>query len=133
MHRAIRKHWDDAFGATVPTVHDNAPDRRETKDLFAHFTVISGDSDQKSLGHSPRVRTTGIASINLYSPSGEDDSAVLALADRIRDEFSLVTVTGEGGTVVFQAASLKPMGRVGGWWQVNVSCPFYSDHIFTTE
>lgn len=87
------------------------------------FSVRLGDAVQTALGRSKRFRTPGVAIAMIAVEAGTGEKQALQVADIIRTAFR--SLTDEG--VTYKTPTVRTIGRSGKWWQVNVTCPFYSD------
>jgi len=124
----IRSRWKSQVAdiLTLPTVYDNAPPSSQPEDAkWARVWIVWGDSLLVEIGAQKNFRTVGQLVANLFLPVEKGDKDLLAVADTIRSAFRAVTVSG----VVFRSPSITTVGRTGNWWQVDVSCPFYTDEL----
>ena len=133
VHSVVRTRLADNFGDEYPIVFDNAPQppskvgnqpqpwmRAAVRTLGSTQTAIGGTGTTAN-----RYRTTGSLLVSLFDASEKGDGVLLALADKIVGTFRSVTVQG----VVFRTPSVATVGRFGGSWHVNISCPFYADEV----
>lgn len=110
----------------VPIQYDNVALTPPQNSPWMRFSIVPGDSFQKTLGdQNRRFRTVGTAIAQVFIPLAMGDRAGLEIADAVRDAFRAVSVDG----VVFQTPSITVLGRDEGHWQINVSCPWYADDI----
>lgn len=129
LFNAIRSRFETEItdSLSIATQFDNAafPKPGVTTN-WIRFTIKLAGSDQKSMGASTnRFRTIGVAIAQVFVPLYKGDDAALSIADSIRTAFQAVTDTG----VKFETPSVDPVGSNGGYWQVNVRCPFYADDL----
>lgn len=123
----VRSRWkaqiEDA--QSIPTGYDNAPFNEPTDgSTWARFSVIPGESQQKSMGGTNRrFRTVGIGMAQIFTGTETGTKTSNVLINAIVTAFRGVTDT----SVVFRTPSVVRVGRTGKWWQVNVICPFYAD------
>jgi|3_EtaG_2_1085321.scaffolds.fasta_scaffold110185_2 hypothetical protein len=132
LHDVVRKRFHDEFGDEYAIAYDNAPFDQPDDEMWIRWTIVSGDSIQVSVGVDPRIRHTGVAMAQVFSPAGKGTRDGLILADRIKTKFLSTTdsTSVSGNSVVFKTPSVNQVGRPGGqWWQINVACPYYADEI----
>ncbi len=113
---------------SLPIQYDNQDFKIPDNRLWARCNIKFGESRQVSIGGGAsgnRFRHVGLLMVQLFQPLDRGDKAALALADGIAGTFRGVTVSG----VTFRTPSVQNVGRVNGWWQVNVDCPFCADQI----
>jgi hypothetical protein len=133
LHSVIRMHVADNFGNEYPVVYDNAPIPSavtgNSSQPWIRAAIRTTTTEQTAMGgsgpDSHRYRIRGTLLLALFDASEKGDGVLLELADRIVNTFRSVTVQ----NVVFRTPNVTTVGRIGGSWQVNVSCPFYSDEV----
>lgn len=133
IHSTVRKIVADNFGDGYAVVYDNAPAPVQKPgnepQPWMRAAVRTNGTQQTAIGPTGaagnRYRTSGTVLFSLFDASEKGDGVLLQLADKIVQTFRSVTVQG----VVFRTPSVTTVGRFGGSWQVNVSCPFYSDEV----
>lgn len=118
---------------TVKTQYDNeewsdTKPKPEISETWVRFNILDGESRQVSIGRpsQQRERMFGVAVAQVFGPVGKGDKELRLLAGKIKKIFTRAK-TAEG--VVYQTPSVIPMGRDGPWYQFNVRCPFYADHV----
>lgn len=135
IHSTVRARLSENFGDLYRIAYDNAPEPPAKVGVdpqpWMRAAVRTAGTTQTAIGGTGtganRYRTTGSLLITLMDASEKGDGVLLALADKIVLAFRAVTV----GNVVFRTPSVSTVGRFGGSWQVNVSCPFYADEAGT--
>lgn len=128
LHNTIRSRFKTqvATPQSVSAQYDNAPFAKPENATWVRWSVLTGESRQRSFGASTnRYRTAGVAVAQIFSPILKGDKSILALADVVKAAFLSVTDSG----VVFQTPSIAHLGVVGDEWQTNVTCPFYADDV----
>ncbi len=108
----------------IPTQFENLPFTRPDT-LYVSLSILPGDKRQVSAGKNCRYRQTGIMLARIFGELEKGDGHLIELADFIEDAFRSKTYS----NVVFSTPSTNRVGRAGKYWQVNVSCPWYSDFI----
>lgn len=125
LHNAIRSRFKTEVAdknAGLVVIYDNAPDPDKDA-LWVRFTVLEGDANQQSLGPPRKFRTVGVAVGQVFALVDTGDRKALQVADKIKLAFRAISA----GGVTYRTPSVKNVGRVDRWWQVNVTCPFYAD------
>lgn len=118
--------------------YDNAPFDPPRDSLWARFSVEHGQADQSAFGAGNRIRRTGRAFVQVFSPLETGDNAALVLADQFADAFRNVMV----GRTLFMAPSVRRIGVLQEgissrgatshntrWWEVDAVMPFQSDEV----
>ncbi len=124
----------EADHAARTTEHDNAPINPPDDAEWIRFSIKPGDATQVSIGGSAssgqpvRERTMGIAIAQIFTPLGGGDAPAMATAEAIKATFRRTTAT-VPVTVQFRTPEITFVGRSAKWWQVNVTCPFFSDEV----
>ena len=106
--------------------YDNLPFDRSEDALHARLTVQLGSTNQASLGANPRYRTSGVFVIRLFAPFESGEEELHQHADSAAQTFRTTTLD---SVLVTRTPSVFNVRRAGKWWQVNVTCPWYSDVI----
>ena len=105
------------FDNTKSTPPDNAP--------WVRMVNLTGQSQKIDLLN--RYRTVGIIDFQVMVPLLSGVRAGKQLADQIASLWRSVTVSG----IVFKTPSVARVGDTGnGWFQMNVSVPYYWDESF---
>lgn len=76
---------------------------------------------------SPRIRHPGMLTLNVRVPLNEGDGRALEYADDLAEIFRNETIVGTG--IQFRAPTIRPVGREGTWYRVQVDCPYWRDSI----
>lgn len=113
---------------TAKVQYDNAPldPPDDGTALWVRFAVVLGENRQIDIGGSGGTngyRRVGVAYASIFAPIETGDAAALTLADIVAAAFRSVTA----GGVTYRTPTIRPLGRQGAWWQINVECPFYAD------
>jgi len=122
----IRSRWNSNFSLSSATAYDNAPFEKPTDDTsaWAKFTVLPGTGSQVSLGPTRFHRTPGVLEIQLFTELEKGATPALLLAQEAIELFRGVTVN----EVVFRTPYATRVGKnEEGWYQYNVTCPFFYD------
>lgn len=89
--------------------------------LWAEAFIRDGESEFAALGGSEES-TVGVLIFNVFGSLGQGETATRARAASIKNSFKNVDL---GSGLVFGMPSVQVVGESGGWFQVNVNCPFY--------
>lgn len=119
---------NSAAGATVPVRGENQAQEDENAGLEARLTILHGQHDLASIGSpgSQVYRYTGVFVLGLFDAFGEGTGKLELMADAAIDA---LRTNSTSGSLVLRPASLTRVGRTGGRWQLNVSCPFQYDRV----
>lgn len=112
---------------SLSTEYDNLeiPKPEHPTELWARASVLMGESKQVQLGNAKTFRHRGVLMVALFQELGRGDKVTNAMVDIITAAFRALTAD----SVVYMTPSSPTAGRVGEWWQTNLSCPFYVDDV----
>lgn len=108
---------------SIPTTYDNAPVKNVRKDVWARFSILTGDSFQRQMGSGKFRRTPGIVMIQLFIDRNQGTGKLFRTADQILPFFTHANV----GGVKFLTGSVANIGDDKSHYQLNLSCPFFYD------
>lgn len=128
LHNSIRTRVRTLIEETekVTTFYDNQPeaDPPSNLDMFVVASIKLSTNFKQHVGVSSSYRQEGLLMLMLMSEGGKGDASVLALASKCVNAFRSVSADG----VVYRTPSPEVVGlNSNGWWQINVTCPFYSE------
>lgn len=89
-----------------------------------------GDTSQVAMGGGTtgrRIREIGIATVQIFKPSGTGDGELFRLADNVASIWQVSTING----IVFRATSPQVLQRDGPWTMLPVFTPFHVDDYVT--
>jgi hypothetical protein len=129
IENAIRSRWYNnvQLPQQITTYHDNQDVDDVPSALWCRVTVLPGQSEQVSLGSQRRFRTPGVMIVQVFQKVGLGTKSVNELIDEINSNFRGVSIVG----MTFRTPSVQKIGEAEGWYQVNITCPFYSDDVET--
>lgn len=112
-------------GLRLPSVFENdGQDEPKDERLWARVAPQMGDSYQADMCQNPRLRHPGVLLVCLFFELNQGTKDVMAMAAEIVELFQPQVDAG----VTYKQPSIKKLGNQGkGWFQVNVTCPFYAD------
>lgn len=108
--------WDNV-GFTIP----------QDASTWIRFSIQNVDSNFASIGPSKIARRTGIVFIQVFSPKDSTTEE----SEFIVDEVVTIFENNLLSEVNFRSPSVKEIGVNSGWYQINISVPFFYD-ILTT-
>ncbi len=110
----------------LPTQYDNAPDiNAQNGQNWARASIRMADNRRVSIGTPSRFRHPGVLIYNIFSQLEDGSDLGTSIADFVRDAFQNRRVN----DVTYRTASTPPGGVSEGWWQQNISIPFYFDQL----
>ena len=137
VDQAVTKRMDyewNLLHPTIPILYENIEvaegDGLGYEDGEAHIDleILDGESDRIDLGNVTRShRYPGFININIYGVKGEGVRDIKELADSAASIFRDQQFNG----VSCWSASITKIGPSGGYFQYNVSIPFYADFRYT--
>jgi len=94
---------------------------------WMRFTIKEGEAQRVSIGSSTNdYRHPGIITLQLFDALGGGDGPLTRLADQAAGYFQ----SWAGANVVCQTATVNTIGDDGeGWYQINVTIPYYWDDL----
>jgi hypothetical protein len=120
--REVADRWD----GPLPVQYDNDGAFVVPEDTrWVRWTIQLGETPRIAFGATKRYRNVGVGIAQIFVPFGKGNKPAMEVAAFIQAAFRSVTEDG----VHFESPSVRPLGRVGAEWQVNVTCPFYADEI----
>lgn len=116
----------DAKGNPLLVQFDNAPFDKPTDLGWVRFANAPESDRQVDIGAKlRRFRIEGVVIVSVYTPLNEGDSEGIILADIIANVFRGRSFQG----VTFRTPVVRPLGRVGKEWVVEIRCPFQTDNL----
>jgi hypothetical protein len=128
--KAIQGHFSTYFTALAATkiAWDNVDFTIPTDEsAWVRFSVQNNISGYKSFGRSKLTRREGIIFIQVFVPENTQTLLSSQIADNIVSIFETKLLSG----ISFQSPNVREAGVSNGWYQVNISVPFYFDDITT--
>jgi hypothetical protein len=113
-----------ASALMLQTVYENDGQDEPTDVIqWARVSVLTGESQQKTLGKSKTFRHNGVLIVCLFVKPKSGTRSVMLLASQIASILRSSIVSG----IAYLDATVQKIGVASGWYQVNVSCPYISD------
>jgi hypothetical protein len=119
-----------AAWTVTPIRYENAPFKETTAPYIALY-VLDGEGHQVSLQAAPLRRWVGIITIQIFVPQDTGTRVAKGYANTLgaifdRAEFS----SGASGLIRSRIPSIREIGILNGWYQVNVDVPFIRDKAY---
>lgn len=134
----FRVNWDAGSGTLrTPVAFENAPvlitrvdqaasiAKPPNSGSWVRLSIREGESNQVDLNSAPRVRETGRIYLQIFVVRGNGTAAARAFADLAKPIFRRAQFSG----ISCRVPTVQPVGDTEGWWQLNVSWPYYADDI----
>jgi len=118
---------DNTVEQSIQTQYENVNFTPPENILWIRFTVLPGDSGQKTTG-APGVNTTrhvGVAIAEVFSPLGKGDKDVYDTIAFIKAAFDPGTYAG----VLYRTGKYFNQGRVGAHYKINFTIPYQADEL----
>lgn len=124
--------FEDGWGTTTPILTPNSgASPPDDAGMFVRFSIDPGTMAQRELSGPRRHHgSEGIVFIQILSKSDQGDGGALGLADTAADIFRNKIVSITDGNLSFRVPSIRPIGLIEGWYQVNVEAPFQLKTIY---
>lgn len=123
IRAAIEDHFSTNYSTTV-VAYDNVPFTPPATSHVRLF-ILDGGGSQVDMGAAPSYRYTGVVEVQVFVPSDSGSGPAMQLADEVATLFRGRTL----GGVVCRTPYATRVGQRDGWYQVNVTVPFYFDEI----
>ena len=128
LHNAIRTRVKEQIQETlkVVTYYDNQPEAVPPSDLskFVCASIRLSNNVKQHVGVSSSYRQEGVLILMVMCEGGKGDKPALEIASSCIAAFRSLSA----GGVVYRTPSPEVVGiNPNGWWQVNVTCPFYAE------
>lgn len=92
--------------------------------MWIRAKIVYAENMQMDIGDdTKRFRIPGVIMFQIFVPENEGTGKGIQVADEIGGNFRCLTAS----SVTYKTPSVKNVGRDRGWYQINVSCPFYYD------
>lgn len=92
---------------------------------WVRVNILNSDSKQVSLGNNPYFRYKGLLIFQIFTKPNIGSGRAMSIADQITTIFRGQKV----GTITFRPPVTDKVGENGGWYQVNVSVPFFREEL----
>jgi Bacteriophage related domain of unknown function len=109
----------------TPIAEDNTDFNPSALTEWVRIVVLNADGQVASLGDDPLIRYRGIVVVQIFVKSGTGWGRSMTLADLVTPIFKNVRL----GSIQLGVPSPNRVGPSGGWYQVNVDCPYYREEF----
>lgn len=124
--QTIETRFNTQWASASPIAWDNVSYTPTTGTSWVRFSILSGAAFQASLETTPKYRHTGIIDIGIFTPEDGGTQTARTLADTAAAVFR----GWSSGGIVCRAPYITRIGQSDGWYQLNVTVPFYRDEAF---
>lgn len=115
-----------AAGPNTPIRFENDPRSAPTSGEWVECVVIPATAERSTLGIRNH-RYTGFININIYVSKGTGTNRARVLADTAAAIFRDQQFSG----IVCRSPDIVIVGDVNGFYQINVSAPYWRDYVFS--
>jgi hypothetical protein len=116
---SIETKLDDNW-MTTPIAYENVSFNPPSNSPWIRLFIINGDSGYNTLNS---FRYVGVVTIQVFTPQNGGTNTARKYADTISAIFRGKEFDG----LIFRASTVKSVGISDGWYQVNVTIPFWRD------
>ena len=92
---------------------------------WVRVNILNSDSKQVSLGNDPYFRYNGLLIFQVFTKLNTGSGRSTIICDIISAAFRAQRI----GTIKFRSPTLTKVGENGGWYQVNISIPFFREEL----
>ena len=110
-----------SWSTATPIAWDNVTYKPVAGTPFVRFRVINGFSSQKTTGPTPLYRSDGIVNISIFANLGGGRKAADLYSDRAAGIFRGWSSSG----LTCRAPYVTRFGEEDGWYQINVTVPYF--------
>lgn len=125
---AIQERFKNQFTAlypSVPLIFDNLKAEKAPDTGYLKLSILNGDAALKGIGQTRLFRYAGVISVDIYVPQKTGIKQADLYAQAVDDIFR-----GQGFSgIVCRYSGRNDIGIEDNYWRVNISVPFYRDHI----
>lgn len=120
---AIEQRFNTVWISRTPIDWDNVHYIPIPETAWVRFRILGGFGQQMSTGAVPLHRNTGIIDIAIFVPLGSGTDVSKGHAD-----FAMNIFRGwQSGGITCRTPYVTRAGEANGWYQVNVTVPFFRD------
>lgn len=130
--KSIQGFFSDNFTGVAATkiAWDNVEFRVPTDaSSWVRFSLQHNISNYVSLGRNRLTRRRGLVFVQVFVPENSETLIASQIVDDVVDVFETNALSG----VVFESPNVREIGTNGGWFQINISVPFYYDDVTTVN
>ena len=122
-----RMHQGLGVGNGLKSQFDSAPFQPVEGQAWVRFSIRRGRTFRRELGSGATITTPGVVFAQIFAGLETGDLESNDYADAVSEVFRAVSIRG----ITFRVPNVRPLGVSGRWWQVSVSCPFFSQRILS--
>lgn len=126
--RSVVSRFESSWAGLTPVEYPNVSFTPPNQTAWVRLSLLPGAEYQASMALTGgRIfRSAGVVDVSIFVPIGTAIEDAAALADAAAAVFRGTSFDG----LVFRAPSFILVGISGGWYQTNVSIPYYRDETF---
>ena len=114
--------------ATTSIAYDNVPFKTPSDSTsWVRLRIFEENVTRLNIGNPGTHRVSGLIVVEIFVPQGRGTQTVRGYADTIAAVFRDQQFSG----ITCREATPRSVGEYEGWWQYNVSVPFYWDGVYS--
>ncbi len=121
----IEEHFSSGWLDTS-IAYENVSFSPEEGTPWVRLTILDADSRQVSMGSTKLYRNNGVIVVQIFVPENTGTGDARSMADQVAAIFRGTQFNG----ITCRAPSPRRVGTANGWYQLNVSIPFFFDTNF---
>lgn len=116
----------DANWATTPVAFENVKFNPPNDSPWVKLRIFENSVNRINIGSPGFHRAQGTIIVEIYTLLGTGSNTGRSYADTIAAIFRDAQFNG----ITCREASVEIAGEINGWWQTNVSIPFFWDGVY---
>lgn len=116
----IQQAFSDNFSA-CPVAWPNESFVTPSQTAWARFNVMDNVSAYDGIGTGAPIRRDGMVIVQVFTPADTGTAESEQIADSIKSALEGLV----SNAIHFGAANRRPIGNYDGWYQVNVTIPYF--------
>ena len=106
--------------------YQNVDFKSDLYETFAELQIADGEALRKTIGPNPLIRSTGVISVNIYTPRNIGSVTGRALADMAAAVFRDAVFD----SITCRSPVVRNVGSLNGRYVVNMTVGFFRDEQF---
>lgn len=123
----VETRFQNYWGTTTEVLYDNMTRVPERGTPWVRLTINEGQSNIIGIADTNLYRNLGVIIVQVFVPEGQGTASARQLADQAAAIFRGAQF---GSGITCRAPQLANIGVIDGWYQINVSVPFFRDEYF---
>lgn len=131
----IEGHFKSAWGSLTAVKYENQPWDTPNAKNYVALTLVRGAAADIGLAQQVELRQKalhrygGTVIVQVFQKERTGTGEANKLAGKVAAIFrNQELCKGDSGLLRFRTPSVVPIGANNGWWQLNVSCPYFRDN-----